>query len=55
VAETTTPTVGVGVPRRGAQRQNRGMSSRIMGWLPFALFLVLAAAGSLVGYLQFRG
>ena len=43
------------MPRPGAERHNRGMSSRIMGWLPFAVFLVLAAAGSLVGYLQFRG
>jgi hypothetical protein len=28
------------------------MSSRIMGWLPLAVFLVLAAAGSAYGYLQ---
>lgn len=55
MAETTDAGAGVGVPRRGRAGQNRRMSSRIMGWLPFAVFLVLAAAGSLVGYLQFRG
>ncbi len=28
------------------------MTFRIMGWLPLGVFLVLAAAGSLFGYLQ---
>ena len=26
---------------------------RILGWLPLAVFFVLALAGSLAGYLQF--
>jgi hypothetical protein len=31
------------------------MSFRIMGWLPLAVFLLLAVAGSLFGYLQSQG
>jgi hypothetical protein len=31
------------------------MSSRIMGWLPLAVFFVLAAVGSVVGILQAPG
>lgn len=44
------------IPRRGrvrvraATEQNAAM--RIMGWLPFFVFLVAAAAGSAIGYAQ---
>jgi membrane protein YdbS with pleckstrin-like domain len=30
------------------------MGNRVMGWLPFALFLVLAIAGCVLGYAASR-
>ena len=45
---------GVEAPTSRVERNNQGMSTRIMGWAPFVVFLVLALAGSAIGYLQFR-
>lgn len=53
--------IGPGVPRltadpacaRGAARARMGAMERIAGWVPFLIFLVLAAAGSAAGIAEF--
>lgn len=42
-----------GVPPTPTARQDDLMRVSIFGWVPFVIFLVAAAVGSVIGYAEF--